>query len=85
MDYKYKVGDKVRIRRDLGCKESYKMVSGPKPGYDPGISFNMCKYAGKITTILNRNITYEVEGCDNWTWSDEMLEPVNQFCCKSLL
>lgn len=61
MDYKYKVGDKVRIRRDLGCQESYKMVSGPKPGYDPGISFNMCKYAGKITTILNRNITYEVE------------------------
>ena len=57
MDYKYKVGDKVRIRRDLGCQESYKMVSGPKPGYDPGISFNMCKYAGKITTILNRNIT----------------------------
>lgn len=85
MDYKYKVGDKVRIRRDLGCQESYKMVSGPKPGYDPGISFNMCKYAGKITTILNRDITYEVEGCDNWTWSDEMLEPVNQFCCKSLL
>ena len=48
MDYKYKVGDKVRIRRDLGCQESYKMVSGPKPGYDPGISFNMYKYAGKL-------------------------------------
>lgn len=85
MEYKYKVGQKVRIRRDLDCQESYKMVSGPKPGYDPRVSFDMCKYAGKITTILNCNITYEVEGCDDWVWSDEMLEPVNQFCCKSLL
>lgn len=25
MDYKYKVGQKARIRRDLGCQESYKI------------------------------------------------------------
>ena len=85
MDYKYKVGQKVRIRRDLGCQESYKMVSGTMPGCNLRVSNSMCSYAGKIATVSDCCITYVLEGFGGWSWSDEMLEPAKPLYCKSLL
>ena len=85
MVYKYKLGDKVRVRPDLHESGRYKMVSGAMPGYDPGVNDTMCRYAGKIATISGYCITYALEGFGGWSWSDEMLEPVKSLCCKSLL
>lgn len=85
MEYKYKSGDKVRVRSDLHESGSYKMVSGRMPGYSPRVNSSMCCYAGKIATVSHCYITYVLEGFGGWSWSDEMLEPVKPLCCKSLL
>lgn len=85
MEYKYKPGDKVRVRSDLHEGRTYKMVSGTRRGFNPGVNSAMCRYAGKIATISDCYITYVLEGFGNWSWSDEMLEPAKQLCCKSLL
>lgn len=84
MEYKYKVGDRVRVRYDLDVQKRYKMVSGSNPGYDPGISAGMLEYIGKTAIVSKCNVVYSLEGY-RWVWSDEMLEPVKQLCCKSLL
>lgn len=85
MEYRYKVGQKVRIRPDLNDLGEYKMVSGTDPGYKPGITYKMVEYAGKVTTISSHRTTYTLEGFGSWAWADEMLEPVNKLYCKSLL
>lgn len=83
--YKYKPGDKVRVRPDLHEGRMYKMVSGIMPGYSPEANSSMCCYAGKIATVSNYYIAYVLEGFGMWSWTDEMLEPVKQLYCKSLL
>lgn len=85
MDYKYKVGDRVRVRYDLDVQKRYKMVSGPNPGFDPGISADMLEYIGKTAIVSKCDTVYDLEGCRGFVWSDEMIEPVKQLCCKSLL
>ena len=65
---KYKIGDKVRVRKDL--------VLGNKYG---GIIYasNMDKFKNKecvITSVTNK--TYHINGSDHW-WTNEMLEPVD--------
>lgn len=64
---KYKVGDKVRVRKDL--------VHGEK--YD-GISFYMDGWKDKIVTIsFVGSDYYEIaEDEDKWCWTDEMFEGV---------
>ena len=67
---KYKVGDKVRIRKDL--------VAGFHYGEDSFTS-EMEKYLGKTMTISSivKNCKYRLkEVAGNWNWTDEMLEDV---------
>lgn len=62
---KYKVGDKVRVRRDLEEGETY-------GGWDA--LEDMVKMRGEIVTIRRvRSSAYELEET-NSMWSDEMLE-----------
>ena len=59
-----KIGDKVRIKEKLS-KDSYGFVD------------IMNKFLGKETTICKiSGISYQLVGCDNWWWTDEMLEDV---------
>lgn len=73
---KYKVGDKVRIRRDLNAEEYYGGT---------GINKEMIKYTGKIMTIreITRNAFYKMNEdkhedktlySSGWSWTDEMIE-----------
>ena len=74
---KYKVGDKVRVRKDLKTGERY--YSADKQ-YDDGIVHEMLKMAGKIVTIKGcyKNHCYTIEEF-GWNWTDEMFEDVPTF------
>lgn len=62
---KYKVGDKVRVRKDL--------ISGNKYGNVLYVS-NMDKFKDEECTITNMDdIAYQINNCGYW-WTDEMLE-----------
>jgi hypothetical protein len=71
---KYKVGDKVRVKRDLVVGEYY--------GADKFIA-EMEKWKGKICTIRkivsesDKDYHFE-EDIDGWYWTDEMLEDVSE-------
>ncbi|WP_270433501.1 hypothetical protein [Anaerostipes hominis (ex Lee et al. 2021)] len=69
---KYKVGDKVKIRKDLGEEEIYGGIFATEA---------MCKKAGNIVTISKIVIPskrYRIEeDRELWAWTDEMLEPVS--------
>ena len=62
---KYKVGDKVRIRRDLSAS-------------DDGVNWGMAQLAGTITTITcvyNNDGVFLLDADDGeWFWTNEMLE-----------
>ena len=66
---KYKVGDKVRVRKDL------------EPGNFYGKGYyisSMDKFKGEkcvITEIWDQS--YQINNSEFW-WTDEMLEPVNE-------
>lgn len=65
---KYKVGDKVRVRKDL--------VVGKEYGDNVFIA-DMKKYSGKIMTVGGITVTGDYtfkEDANIWYWSDEMLE-----------
>ena len=62
---KYKVGDKVRVRKDL--------IPGNKYGNVLYVS-NMDKFKDEECTITNMDDTaYQINNCGYW-WTDEMLE-----------
>jgi hypothetical protein len=66
---KYKIGDRVRVRKDL--------VHGKVYG---GQSFYMDDWKGKVVTIssVNSHGYYEIaDDKDEWWWSDEMFEDVS--------
>ncbi len=87
MDYKYKVGDKVRVRKDLTTGAEYPMQSGEKYGYDPGVNEAMETYRGQIMTI-DRQICGVYMLCEDnhyWSWTDTMFETRKRLTCKSLL
>lgn len=69
---KYKVGDKVRVRKDLVVYKKY--------GSDTFVS-DMISFKGKQVTIKKVNDEkYQIEEDDSmWNWTDEMLEPVEEF------
>ena len=65
---KYKVGDKVRVRKDLVPGSYYGEIL-----YTP----NMDKFKNEECVITStNNRTYHINGLDYW-WTNEMLEPVN--------
>lgn len=85
MDYKYKVGDKVRVRKDLTAGAEYPMQSGEKYGYDPGVNEAMETYRGQIMTI-DHQICGVYTLCDDiHYWTDTMFESPKPLTCKSLL
>lgn len=66
---KYKVGDKVKVRKDLVVDGRYGLhyfSSGMKP------------HAGKTMTIgrVSKHAYFFIEDKNNWCWTDEMLEGV---------
>lgn len=75
----YKVGDKVRIRKDLIEKEEYYM--------DDGITHDMVtpemfNHRGKTVTIqrITTRGKYRIaEFCQNLNWVDGMFKPKKQF------
>lgn len=64
---KYKVGDKVKIRKDLNTSEMY-------GSWD--CSLDMASYRGMIATIINcYNDSYHIDVDDEcYDWTDEMFE-----------
>lgn len=65
---KFKVGDKVKIRKDFSKTKSYKIAP----------VLNMEKYKGKIAEIqrisTGENYNLDIDNME-WYWSDDMLEP----------
>lgn len=85
MDYKYKVGQKVRIRKDLTSGAEYPMQSGSRCGWDPGVNEDMETHRGQFMTI-DRQICGVYALCgDSHYWTDTMFEAPKPFTCKSLL
>lgn len=89
MECRYKVGDKVKVRKDLETNIDYYMQSGPETGecyY--GCVREMVEVRGEILTISvvdNEGWGYSVKE-NGWNWTDEMLEPATDECyCESLL
>lgn len=70
---KYKVGDKVRVRKDLTLGKRYAMNDSE---LKDSVVEEMMEFAGKIVTIKRAEEKYRIEGCD-YNFTDEMLEPVN--------
>lgn len=69
---KYKVGDKVRVRSDLEESETYGDQTFVKP---------MEKYKGKLVTISEEHPRFyyiKEDKDENWCWTDEMFEPVEE-------
>ena len=63
----YKIGDKVRVRKDL--------IPGNKYGNVLYVS-NMDKFKDEECTITNMDDTaYQINNCGYW-WTDEMLKPI---------
>lgn len=71
---KYKVGDKVRVRTDFTSSKKYCIST----------SVSMNKHVGDILTIRCVNPhSYKVNE-NNWSWTDDMLEPVTTTTNKYL-
>lgn len=69
---KYKVGDKVRVRSDLEESETYG---------DQTFVKQMEKYKGKLVTISEEHPRFyyiKEDKDENWCWTDEMFEPVEE-------
>ena len=87
MDYKYKPGDRVRVKQNLEQLKMYSMRSGPRPDIAAGFVSDMKKFCGKIVTIGGyRNDRYQLkEDTMNRLWSDDMFEDSKRLTCHSLL
>lgn len=90
MNYKFKPGDKVTVRKDLSDRKIYKMLSGETP-YDDIIAIHsMENLRGKQVTIESYDccgnvMCYRVKESSRY-WTDEMFEESKKsFTCKSLL
>lgn len=69
---RYKVGDKVRVRSDLEESETYG---------DQTFVKQMEKYKGKLVTISEEHPRFyyiKEDKDENWCWTDEMFEPVEE-------
>lgn len=71
MEYKYKVGDKVRVREDLKVDEDYYMEGGETRDR---FVVDMAEFRGKVVTIKEHSGEgkYKIEGDDIYSWTDDM-------------
>lgn len=75
---KYKVGDKVRVRKDLKVNSRY--YSADKKHSDVAVD-EMVKLAGKTVTVektYNKIGKYSIKEA-NYVWTDEMFEDIYKF------
>ena len=74
MSTKYKVGDKVTVRRDLKPDVRYKNYNDPI--HDDVAVGNMFRYIKKQITIerITQNLKYVCKECPSYFWTDEMFE-----------
>lgn len=90
MNYKFKPGDKVTVRKDLSNRESYKMLSGETPNDAILATSSMENFRGKQVTIEGydcccSSMCYIVKESSRY-WADEMFEESKKpFTCRSLL
>ena len=90
MDYKFKPGDKVTVRKDLSDRKIYKMLSGETPYNDIIAIYSMENLRGKQVTIesydcCGSTMCYRVKENPRF-WTDEMFEESKKpFTCRSLL
>ena len=73
---KYKVGDKVRVRKDL--------VVGKRYGCYPSVS-KMVEKSGKIATIRTVHSDFYEIYKDVYSWTDEMFEPVEELTAEEAI
>lgn len=88
MDYKYKLGDRVRVIDKFEPGKNHYMSSG-KNILTIGVSLpTRRRLAGKVVTISGYRLNgYTIEESDkNTIWSDDMFVGLaNPFTCRSLL
>lgn len=85
MNYKYKIGQKVRIKSPV---KDLPMVSGPCPGNYCGLGLHMPSYEGMTAKIVGYKSGFyilDIDDDDKYLWSDGMLEATAPFSCRSLL
>lgn len=79
-EYRYKIGDKVLVRKDLHealtYDSSYKMRSGPRAGDCALCTKRHLPFAGTVVTIKSyQNGGYHiVEASDVTFWTDDMFD-----------
>lgn len=90
--YKYANGQAVRVKDNIEPWTNYFMKSGPKPDIayaSSGGKYNRspCTFCGEIVHISHKaNGCYKIMEDDKENYyTDEMLEPIKPFFCKSLL
>ena len=85
--YLYEIGDLVKVRDDIDRNMQYRMRSGPKAGCEPGTVYNIEKYMGSVHKIIAYDEGYyKIDNDPDYLyWSDEMFEPMSEYCCESLL
>lgn len=83
-DYRYKIGQKVRVKHILVDRDYY-MRSGPAANKRIFASDFHANRSSEILTIRQARNAYFMEGLPDVLWTDEMLEPASPFSCRSLL
>ena len=72
---RFKVGDNVRVRKDLEVGNRYFMSDGKEHN---SFVTDMAKFAGEIVTISRATAQYKIKECEGYQWVDEMFEPINE-------
>lgn len=91
MDWKYNIGDIVRIRTDLKGGVYYKVGSGLHADFNCYMNPSMMKHCGavaKIKAFGGFGYKLDIQGQTQereWDWCDEMLTTPKAFTCRSLL
>nr|DAK57525.1 MAG TPA: hypothetical protein [Caudoviricetes sp.] len=89
MNYKFKPGDKVTVRKDLMTDYDYKMLSGKTPNDGVIATPSMKALRGKQVVIKGYDhcdtvSCYRVKESSRY-WTDEMFDRPKNLICKSLL
>lgn len=70
---KYKVGDEVRVRKDLECGKRYYNEDGIT---SDTVVIDMLEFAGKWCTVesITHKGKYELKDMPKWAWVDDMFD-----------